>query len=739
MMRWFRKYSKKIMVGVVVFIMVIFLLPSGFKSNRGPSSPNYEIATLDVNGKSVKIRQADINEAHRQLQYLHYLKFDSMYIPLQNGSVMPVIVQLRQACGELEPVSVMTANALLFGEAGINRQLRDLILRETLQVAPDRETLDKLAAQIDAITDNPRGNNMLYFLLLAREAQALGITATNDQINAALDLRGQLISIGRLDNIPIASILKMQGGTEAEMRRAIGNYLSILRTAGLISRSLNISEPELRKAVRDMTQMENITGDFVAFEADLFLKKVAEPTEEKIQQQFAAFKDRPLDSFGEDNPFGFGYQLPDRVQVAYIGVDLQALQTTLRDQFNALPLVEQEEKIRAFWTAHPDKFRRQKPADPQQPDSRPLWEVAPYDTVASQARDMWLQDQAIQAAQLRLVPLLESPADYQAFAAASAGNSIPVITEQTPYLDQKEMAEYQDFGSTYKMNGERAEQHLISMLFQCQALTAHKTAGRFDVPPMETNQTYGPFLAFDNAQKPSFMYFLKIIGADAARTAASLDDDGSAGPAEQAVANAAGKLREKVAADLRAQSAFAMAKEYAQRFRDEAQTDWDAALKTMNQSLKEADQTMDPLIMETLATLRDQNRQAQRLLSQNMSYSMQEYLARNAVLLRKAMELFQNDPAAAAHATMIEDPQYGRCLVLRDLYAALPDQQEYLTTRPLVAENLLNRQRMLSTFDYFLPDNITTRMKLTYRDPAQQNALQPVPQLPSDADAPYPQ
>ena len=102
--------------------------------------------------------------------------------------------------------------------------------------------------------------------------------------------------------------------TEKELREAIGDYVAILRYADLLTKSASVSEKQLRKSVRDMFEMDNVTGSFVRFDSALFADQIGSPAEDTLQKHFETYKHFTPGQTGENNPYGFGYLLPVRLR-----------------------------------------------------------------------------------------------------------------------------------------------------------------------------------------------------------------------------------------------------------------------------------------------------------------------------------------------------------------------------------------------------------------------------------------
>src|SRR5205085_2251615 len=93
---------------------------------------------------------------------------------------------------------------------------------------------------------------------------------------------------------------------------------AFVRAIGVIK----ISQPLERYRVA--TNAQSITVDVADFDAAKYAAKVTPPTTQQLQLQFARYQNTPRGQPNPTtNPFGFGYQYPDRLKLQYIEVSNQ--------------------------------------------------------------------------------------------------------------------------------------------------------------------------------------------------------------------------------------------------------------------------------------------------------------------------------------------------------------------------------------------------------------------------------
>lgn len=144
------------------------------------------------------------------------------------------------------------------------------------------------------------------FLMLQEEARQAGIRVSDEQVQEVYE--AAQFSIGA-----IAS-----GETADDVRDAIRHLLEV---QGLIQRyaaAIKVSEPEVTRNVA--LQGQTPVLKMVEFSADAFKQDVPPPTTQQAAEQFQKYAAQPTSQPSDANPFGFGYEYPDRVKLAYIEV-----------------------------------------------------------------------------------------------------------------------------------------------------------------------------------------------------------------------------------------------------------------------------------------------------------------------------------------------------------------------------------------------------------------------------------
>ena len=169
---------------------------------------------------------------------------------------------------------------------------------------PQREPLVQAmlgAPIVAAIEDKPE-----MFMLLRREARAAGVRVDNDQLNTI---------ITNYVHHPASE----DDTLDDSIRDAVTSLLLINGNFDRVTTDIKVSKPALDQEVA--RQLQKVTLDLVEFAAPKFEAAAPPPTPQQVQQQFDRFANvAPGDTTAPNNPFGFGYRMPDRVRLQYLTI-----------------------------------------------------------------------------------------------------------------------------------------------------------------------------------------------------------------------------------------------------------------------------------------------------------------------------------------------------------------------------------------------------------------------------------
>jgi hypothetical protein len=311
LLKFFRKYNKIILVVGVVVLMASFGIGPAIQ-NLAPTGGNRSLGTL-ADGSELTV--ADQQRAAVELEILG-----------------------RHIAGGLGLPPRMNPVLQMMGRVGLN---------------PETGNQEEQA---------------LAWLLLLRDADRLGLSASASEVEQAL----QLLGIGQRQMSQIMDTYTVQRDF---VRRVVANWLIAEQYEALITGeahhmmnlevgSVNSASPGIRRLQligsigeaegfqQQMQQMQQIQGylaggprisdvivrhylqsqqarvggRLVKVDAASLREQVDEPTDARLQELFDKHRD---DLPGEGEPYGLGYRYPDRVKLQYLHIPLEAVRDSI--------------------------------------------------------------------------------------------------------------------------------------------------------------------------------------------------------------------------------------------------------------------------------------------------------------------------------------------------------------------------------------------------------------------------
>ncbi|MBN1763662.1 MAG: hypothetical protein JW860_00240 [Sedimentisphaerales bacterium] len=760
--KWFRKNTKKLLAFFGVLLMVGFLLPSfsgrGGCSSRGRSPLDFPLGHItDASGNQQAITMQMLHTVDNHLLALQSLRIEQYSSMLKSIKQVAAEGYSAGVLEEINPFTVEIANVLLFGNTENAQWFRQVLRRQAGTWAETKQEEEEYIRYVDELVGSQPEKGKLYFILLADEAKRMGIHATQDQISQMIRLVQNWFSLLRQMNasqaqyIPsFSSVLSQYRITEDEMRDTVGDYLSILRYADLVSRNLALSEVQLRKKILDQSEQSTVSGEYVTFNARLFLDRVPEPSEEEIGDQFKRYQDIAGGEPDEENPFGFGYLLPDRVRVEYLKVDVSKAEKIVQDEFEKLEPEDQEETLQQFWINNKLLFRQESRENdtPDDPGTPSYYDPEFYEIADQKVLPAWEMRESLDKAEQLILAARQladkdmappgegdtdrvsggSIADYAEI--ADQLNTGPLILEygKTEYFDRSNPPVGLQFDRTRQSRRGFPVQDLLEMLFKCEPLFKGVLT-RLDPPLVRLNENISDLMTVDYGNNVSTFYLMRITGVDPERPATSLSDDGRAGPADREFLEPS-TLRKKVISDLKELSSFNLARDRAREFSREAAADWEAALDRTKKALMQDPNRPVSLNVSDLASVRDQADRMLNMLQQQDPQNLDSRLVsiyldnieENTRLLKESMKLAREHEEAggipageedSSCLAVLEQPIQQRCLVFKELQVTPPYQEDYQRRKPLITERILQQNQQLFTVIHFNPENIIKRTGFT--------------------------
>ena len=160
--------------------------------------------------------------------------------------------------------------------------------------------------------------------------------------------------------------------------------------------------------------------EFVEFASKVFADKHSTPTEEAMNAQLDKYKDNFSGAVREDNPLGFGYKLPDRLQFDYVALKLE-------DVARIVPAATRNDAME-FYRQNRRLFTQQVPSDPNDPNSPRVARVRSYDADIAKALTERLTQQKIATKAEQILEEVRTLAD--------ANLQVGAMEEKEPSVEQ---------------------------------------------------------------------------------------------------------------------------------------------------------------------------------------------------------------------------------------------------------------------------------------------------------------
>jgi hypothetical protein len=260
MIKFIRKNEKKVMALFAVVLMVMFikgLVPQAQTTN----TTGHAVATL----AGAQVSQATLNSYNEQWQYVRTLEYVDPNRPDQDPR--PVV-------------------SVLLGP--------------------------ELAGEINQ--SQSAGRSTPLFFLLVQEAIRGGIVVSPEQLQTYLNTYVQPLPPPGADD-------------RSRVEDAVNNCLLISQMVQRSDRVVKVSRPYQQLELARNEQ--DVSVKFVPILASSYMSQVSAPTDADIKNQFDQYSDRVAADFGRlpsqfgehSDPLGFGYKIPNRVKIQFIGLN----------------------------------------------------------------------------------------------------------------------------------------------------------------------------------------------------------------------------------------------------------------------------------------------------------------------------------------------------------------------------------------------------------------------------------
>jgi hypothetical protein len=730
-MKWMRKNKPKIMAIVVVLIMVAFTVPTlisqwqrpGIKGDK-PIAHYY-----DKNGA---ISNDDLRNAQSELNLLKSI-----------GAEM--FLQSRPSLMQTADIPSLALAQILFSES----RMAPLVSEEIKRIARQQQ----LRLTDGNIDDFFRAQSVekpeILWLLLTAEAKEAGFVVSNQEAGSILKvIVPQLPQMrGATAEQLLKSVIERQGVDQDTILRTFAELLAVMNYANTVTQSEDVTVDQLK--YETLRQGQTMDVEAVVFNAAALTKKAAEPTTDAMRKQFAAYKAFvPFDVTAE-NPYGFGYSQPPRVQLEWMLVNLSDVAKLVK--------APTEEEAEDYYQRNQKQFTEQVPSDPNDPNSEKVDKLKNYADVAAQITKQLLDtriaeradgilaaakviaDGNLAEANLENLTAQDAAKFTGAYktAAEKAGQQfgLAIHSSVTGFVSPEDMARNEIFGRLFMTGQDRAKTPLVMMVFAISELNASRLSPFAPAKP-RMYESIGTL----NDYMQKVVALVRVTGAKKAGEPCGIDiayakklpvmKDGSFAESNDVYA-----VKDAVKEDIKKIEALAIAKQAADALLAAIPTQgWDKAIAAVNKQYgvasAEANTPADTFKVMPLKGLRRISEQEVKMMQARVAHDPVQSIyvkkyAQQKQLLDKFYSLISPDKTIATTVPMlVEDTPDMGYYVVKSMSRTAVDAAAYQQSKSRIAlmQDYIHGQSL--GFEHFKADNIVKRMKFAWDEKAKAMPVQ---------------
>ena len=584
LVKWFRKNNKKVMAVVVILLMIAFIMPASFRQ-------------LAQRGRGARRAVAYFGDGRKITAYDRLL-----------------------AAQELELLRMVGANILLSGAQDLRAVLLGELLFSETRTSPAliRRIRQMIGANNYRISHKQLNdiyrrsvNNDIYWLLLKKEAELAGVGVSIEEAGRLLAAVAPRLFDGATYSQLIRPIVSQRGIPEKQILATLSDLLAVLEYARMVCSTQGVTASQIMHSVS--REQEKIDVEFVRFDSSVFADSQDEPNERKIGEHFDKYKKFFAGAVGEENPYGLGCKLPDRVRIEYIALKL--------DDVSRIVQPPTQEEAEEYYQKYRDRFTEQVLSDPNDPNSAPMEKTRSYAQMANIILNQLLQerkdlkaetilqeaksltqarfgDADVEATTLSAEQYRQTTGDYETAAdQLSKKYNIELYAGQTGMLSAADIQADRYLGSLYLKGYGYNVVGLPRIVFAVDELQASEL-GPLDAPKPRMYENIGPFrdmlgrimvlVRLTEAQKASEpesidqTFSKSTLELEQAEHQASEGDPNRSN--EQLQAEDIYSVKQKVVEDLKKVAAMDTAKRKAEEFVQlVAEQGWQGAIDKFNQ------------------------------------------------------------------------------------------------------------------------------------------------------------
>jgi hypothetical protein len=718
LVRWFRKNNTKLMAVVVIILMVAFIGGSSLTYLLQSKGDRKAVFATIANG--TKITQSDFIQAGNELEILKNLGADN------------ILKMLSYSLLQVPDMHAVILSEVLFSE---QKGQSAIIGALSKQVVENMYRVNE--KQISDLYNRTTTNN-IYWLCLCNEAQEAGIKISNEQAGKVL---GE--TIPRIFNNAtyaqyMSSMVKNQGLSESQILVIFAKLLAVLQYSHLVCTNQDITLSQLKHIT---ASQEGLDIEFVRFDSSIFAKSQAEPDEQAINAHFNKYKSYFLGQVSADNPYGFGYKLPERVRFEYMAI-------RLKDVAKIIKAPSQDEMEEYYNKYKSSTFSEQVRSDPNDPNSTMKTRVKPYSSVAqiisrellarsinTRAQSIIQEAMAITNAKWKdyndtvlsgfsAEKLATMAYDYKA-AADQIGKkyNIKIYTDKTGLISALDIQK-DNYLSQLNIAGsdQTSSIALMDIAFAVEQLGSSNIE-IYNIQKPRLYQDIGP-LVDDSAKHQEsdeqIMAVMRVIETSKATEAQDVSYKYSTTaivfePNQALTEKQVYSVKNKIVEDLKKLQAMESTKTKAEEFIEQANaSDWQSTIKKYNALYKTAD-VNEPFKLETKSNMRKISLEAMDILTEQYMGNPRAMYLNNDIQASKILieKLFSLMPADA-NSTKIDSPiefkpqQSYYCIKNMNINRRWKEDFESMKAAELYRQEISRSQSL--AFVHLNPANILKRM-----------------------------
>ena len=734
-MKWFRKNNMKVMAIVIIIILFGFIGGEFFRQLGQRRAGQHK--TIAYHGENKKITNNDRFLAMQELGVLKSLGADvllrSVRLPLLRSQDLQ---------------SFLLAE-LLFSEQRaspqIINQIKSVISQGQYRIA------DK---QLRDIYSGPLSSDM-YWLLLRDEAEEAGIRVLKQEAGELLGQAIPQLFEGTTYLQLIEPLVKHQGIPEEYILTTFGKLLAVTEYARIVCSGEDTTNSQIMHSA--IWDNERIDVEFVKLDSSVFAENQDEPSEEEIVEHFDRYKNFSSGDISEENPYGFGYKLPDRVRLEYIAVKLDDISKVVKR-----PTQEETEE---FYQKYREQFTEQVPSDANDPNSPLITRIKSYGEMASVISEQLLQDKTNSEAEKILqeartltesgFDTIETPvdelSDEQFREAAMVGDyetaadqlskkhKFKVYAGQTGLFSAVDMQENEYLPRLYV----RGYGNIVQVAFAIEQLGGSELEF-FNVQTPRIYENIGPVVDIGGR----IMAVVRVTGAEKSSVPESINHthNRKTFQLEEAEEDAdVYSTREQVVRDLKELTAMETTKSKAEELIELAAKDgWESAVEKFNelygQQASENESDPNVFVLQNLPGLRRISTTSMGAWKAQSKGNIMERLIINQgkkerQLRNQFYSLVPQDVNTIDNLPVILEFKPDMCYYcLKNISVEHLDRQQYETIKTVQSykEDIVDVQSLAAV--HFNPENILTRMKFRWVGIKEETADANAPAVPGGTE-----